>query len=274
MDHDHRTRDTSTGPAVPSDDATRRRVPTGRSASVHLVWALALVIALVTPLFYLKSLRQENRADVGAVAAGIQKAFFTQDVTQHFFSSVSEVGEGKLLELAQLRTQETLTETLSRSWLGLDMHSTVRLDAPVIYRYGVRWDTGWEVTLTAAADSVGRICLVDAPALEPFDPPTIDTSGFRVATEERLLSPDTRESRDRLLRKFTPYAARLARTPEYQSIVRELARRTLTEYVEQWLVNARLVEEGRPVTVYARFADDAPDSLQSGPLEYRTIRFR
>ena len=66
----------------------------------------------------------------------------------------------------------------------------------------------------------------------------------------------------------------LANTPEYRAIVRELARRTLVDYVQQWLLRSQLVDASRSLSVYARFADDAPDSLQSATLEYRTISIR
>lgn len=277
MNDDTEAREGTQNPPAPPEASTTPSAPRQRnwpSVTVHLVWALAFVAALCTPIFFMKSFRAENRSDVDALARGVGRAFFRQDVTQRFFGSVSAVGEGRLLELAQLRTHETLTETLSRNWLGLDMQSTVRLDAPVIYRYGVRWDTGWQITLTAGADSLRRVCLVDAPPLEPFQPPTVDTSGFLVATEEQILGPDTGPARDALLRRFTPHVSRIATTPEYRAIVRELARKTLVDYVEQWLLNSRLVDPGTEVTVYARFADDTPDSLRDRALEYEKISFR
>lgn len=268
---------------VPFDapDPRRRESPTpgatGRrnwpSVTVHFVWATAVVVALCAPIFLLKSFRAENRRDVSQVVDGLGRVFH-QDVTHHFSSSLSEVGEGRLLELARLRTNESLSQTLTRGWLGLDAVSSVRLDAPVIYRYGVRWDTGWRVSLSAAPDSSAWVCLVDAPALEPFQPPTVDTSGFRVATQEPWLAPSTRASREELIRSFTPHVAEIANTREYRSVVRELARRTLVDYVEQWLLRARLVDPAMPITVYARFADDAPDSLHGGTMEYEAIRFR
>jgi hypothetical protein len=238
---------------------------------VHFVWASVVVVALLAPIWFFKEMRQENRADAAALASGVSQVF-RQDVTHHFVSSVSEVGEGRLLELAKLQTQETMTQTLTRSWLGFAAESTVRIEAPVIYRFGVRWDTGWEVTV--AGDSTSMVCLVDAPALEPFQPPAIDTSGLRLSSREEFLAPSTKSSQEAMLRRFTPHVRELANTPEYRAIVRELARRTLVDYVQQWLLRSQLVDASRSLSVYARFADDAPDSLQSATLEYRTISIR
>jgi hypothetical protein len=97
---------------------------------------------------------------------------------------------------------------------------------------------------------------------------------LRLSSREEFLAPSTKSSQEAMLRRFTPHVRELAATPEYRAIIRELARRTLVDYVQQWLLSARLTDASLPLSVYARFADDAPDSLQSATLEYRTISIR
>lgn len=263
MDRDPRVQ-ASPEAADPAPEAARPDRPRLR---VHVIWASVVVAALlvVAPVVLMQTWRQENRKDLSGLA-DLVSGVFTEDVTHHFFSSVSEAGQGHLLELATLRTNEALSETLTRSWLGIDVESTVRVDVPVVYRYGVPWDSGWTITLRGTEDS-GTRCLVEAPALEPFLPPSVDTSGLTIQSHEAMLGPRVADSRNRLIRQLTPWASRMARSPEYHSLVRELARRTLTEYVQQWLLTTELTGVDSTITVDARFADDRPDSLLTAPAE-------
>jgi hypothetical protein len=212
---------------------------------VQLRWPLTgIVLAVLALLGYRWTLRDAGELVEGAGAtvravgekiAEIGARFQSGTITRTFVSSIPQIdsaGVGKL-ELATVEVTEIVTESDERRilWDSVSLGETVtEIRVPVTYRYHLRLDDPWRV------DVSGQTCIVYAPRIRASQPPAIDTARMSKHSESGWLRFNAADQLDELERSLTPTLAEQAADDRHVDLVREQARRTVAEFVRNWLL--------------------------------------
>jgi hypothetical protein len=151
----------------------------------------------------------------------------------------------------------TKTETLSKSdkskWLGTTS-SVMRVDAT--YRYEVELRSDWNFEF----DEVRKVAFVVAPRLKPQLPVAIDTKTLQEETSSGWARFDKWDHLAELRRELSPFLEKKANSPDYIDLVRGEARRTVEEFVADWIIKEHgWSRKDRPVVkVYFEDEKDIP----------------
>lgn len=205
------------------------------------------------------------------LARGLQeiaRAFTTGTVTTSFVSYATTVSGSTFLQFATLDQMEVFerTDRASTLWGQIELPEiVVEARAPVTYTYYVDLDEEWSLVLED--DRVE----VTAPAIR-YNKPAIDASAieYRVRADSVLRDEDA--ALEALRQGLQPMAAQRAR--HNVPLVRELGRRKVAEFVENWLLHS-FGEPARQLRVDVRFADEPrPGVLRPAPIEGRAPTVR
>jgi hypothetical protein len=172
---------------------------------------------------------------------------------------------GGLLEAATVRMLEDFYRSDSRTWWGVYLGSTVsHIQASATYRYAVPLDDpAWQIVTRE------QTCVVVAPVLRPSLPVAIDTATLRERTESGWARFDKRGQLDDLRRSMSAELEGRARDPARMALAREAARRTVAEYVEDWLLSRGEWQEGVFSSVKVYFLDEIDEGMTE---QMRTVR--
>lgn len=190
--------------------------------------------------------------------AGIAAKFRQQHITETFTSALPTLARtpGGNLELATATSTETLTRTDERTvaWDMVYLGKTVsEISVPVTYRYHLNLRDTWKL------DVAGNTCVVHAPAIRPSLPPAIHTDQMQKRSEAGWARFDAREQMAELERSLTPRLTRHAGDPRRLAIVREECRKTVAEFVRDWLLKEDHWRRDRFSTIKIVFADEPGD---------------
>jgi hypothetical protein len=197
-------------------------------------------------------------------AAGIQarqvaQAFRTGTVRQEFFSHAAALSGTGRLQVATLKQREIFLreETGSIAWGLVPVPKiVVQAQAPVEYTYYVDFKQPWDFRQHE------KEITVIPPPLTP-NTPALDVSALTFYTLEGSIWRDEGAVRERLRETFTGSLARRARNNV--SLVREVGRREIAEFVGKWL--AEKFGDGRDYQVKVIFRDELPPE----PAEKRAL---
>jgi hypothetical protein len=152
----------------------------------------------------------------------------------------------------------TKTEQLSKSdesgwWLGTTS-SVMRVDAT--YRYEVELRSDWNFEL----DEVRKMAFVVAPKLKPQLPVAIDTKTIQEETSSGWARFDKWDQLAGLRKELSPFLEKKANSRDYIDLVRGEARRTVEEFVCDWIIKEHgWSSKDRPVVkVYFEDEKDIP----------------
>jgi hypothetical protein len=174
----------------------------------------------------------------GALAKSLGDAargLLSGNVTETFLAQIPTVAPsgGGHLEVAVAESVESLTRSDERFafWDLVPLGTTtVEVRVPVTYRYHLRLDDEWEVSV---ADG---FCRVRAPALRVSQPPAIHTERVERRVAESWLRFDAAEQLAALERQLTPRLSQIAGDPRHMALVREPARQAVARFVRAWLL--------------------------------------
>lgn len=226
-----------------------------------LVLLLAVVIASLATLRVCRTVAEGGRD----AAAGIARGLSSATLTTSFVSDLPRLvpGSGTSLELAAVEVVETVTRREDRRTLFdlLPLGTTVaEIRVPVTYRYHVRLDGPWRLTIS------DRTCRVEAPPLEPTLPPAIHTDRMEKRAEHSWLPLDPTPELEVLERSLTPTLAARAGRAESLALVREHSRAQLEAFVRGWLLGEGAWRPDALTSVEVRFADEAERDLAAPTL--------
>lgn len=165
---------------------------------------------------------------------------------------------GGFLEAATLRMTENFYRADSRTWWGIYLGETVsQIQASSVYRYGVPLtDDAWEIV---TRENIG---VVIAPALRPSLPVAIDTATLRERTESGWLRFDKELNLAELRRSMSAELETRAGEPERIALAKDAARRTIGEFIEEWLLARGEWQAGMFSSVKVYFADEVGDDVR------------
>lgn len=198
---------------------------------------------------------------------GLAEKFRQQHITETFTSALPTFVRtpGGNLELATATATETLSRTDERTiaWDLVYLGKTVsEISVPVTYRYHLVLRDAWKL------DVVGNTCVVRAPAIRPSLPPAIHTDQMQKRSEAGWARFDAPEQMAALERSLTPRLTRHAGDPRRLALVREQCRKTVAEFVRDWLLREDHWRHDRFTAIQVVFADEPEDKFPP-PLTLR-----
>ena len=224
-----------------------------------LRWAVMLLIALMLTTgalvwFFLDTIKS------GALWLRDLTGHLThQQITETFRQSVTEIisTNGDTLEVAMMQTDETLTKVDMKTAFNdlLNLGTTVsEIRAPVVYRYHVRLSDPWQVSVDHG------VCTVRAPALRPSLPPAIRTEGMEKKSEAGWLRFNAAENLAALEKGLTPTLEKRAGDAAHLHLIRESARKSVAEFVKNWLLKSS-AQRAEPIrTISVIFPDEGKNT--------------
>jgi hypothetical protein len=159
---------------------------------------------------------------------------------------------GGLLEVSSMRMTEQFDKRFVYEVLGLEVGETVaHVRVPATYRYHIQLAPLWKIERT---DEVFRVV---TPPVKPSLPVAVDLAHLEQDEGGSwLLVPfNADEDREALMREITGKLAQKAASPAYLALQREDARKTVTEFVEKWLVTQEPWKSAKQPRIEVVFSD-------------------
>jgi xanthosine utilization system XapX-like protein len=188
--------------------------------------------------------------EVGDQAASVARAFHEGTVRQEFLSRATTLAGTKRLQVATLHQAESFqrSEKDNVAWGMIPLPKVVVLaQAPVEYTYYLDLEGPWEFR------QEDKTIVVLAPAITP-NTPALDVSALTFYTLEGSIWRDENAARERLRDGLT--AALRKRAKENEKLVREVGRKKVAEFVEQWL--GEKFGDAKDYKVKVLFPDEVP----------------
>ncbi|MEE8522930.1 MAG: hypothetical protein V3T72_03280, partial [Thermoanaerobaculia bacterium] len=121
---------------------------------------------------------------------------------------------------------------------------------PVTYRYHLRLSDPWRLEVSE------HTCIVYAPEIRPTLPPAIHTEGMQRHLDESWLRFDGAEQMEALEKSITPRLRQMAGDPRHVALVREQSRKTVAEFVRNWLLQEQHWRDDRFRVIKVIFPDE------------------
>ncbi len=183
-------------------------------------------------------------------------AFRRGQVTTSFISYATSIHPSHHLQFAKIHQMEIFTrrDEASTAFGYIRLPDVVvEARAPVEYTYYLDLNAAWTLTLT------NEIIYVVAPRIR-YNKPAVDASEITYEIRQSSALRDTAEAQQNLKESITFMANRKAR--ENIALVRETARKQVTDFVEKWLLHS-FPDDGRRYPIKVFFADEKlPESIQ------------
>ena len=205
-----------------------------------LKWLAILSIVIIAGMLLLavrKSFSGEVVASEDVVAEGI-----SADVD---FPVVLGV-KGGMLEVAQITGRRSFPKSTDPVILGQAVtfcRERASWTAPYRITYRLRLGNRWTLRYRNGT------LFAKVPELEPALPVAFDTIGLQKGAKESCWFAPDMGTRERALRSISPELAKIAKGKKTKDFAREVARRTVVEFLRTWTMKQ---------TDYAAVASDAP----------------
>ncbi len=193
--------------------------------------ALTMVaLAVMGAIVFTKALRTG-----GDLLNHAARNFVTGNITTTFLEDIPVITSthGNVLELANSRSTETFRreDSLNSLWdLFYVGTTTAEIRVPATFRYHIVLSDPWRLA------AKGNVCFVYAPQFRPTLPPAIDTGRMEKRAESGWARFDKNERLDELERDMTGLLVQRAQSPPHLNLVREQCRKSVGEFVKNWLI--------------------------------------
>ena len=246
-----------------SEEAPQPEKPNISAALTAWRWPIVVVfVALFALIAFVYILRTPERLIESAVkgAANFQKATITQTFTASLPEFESE--RGGLLELAKVTATESFKSQdelkYDFRWFELSAGTTTtEIRVPVTYRYHLRMRDVWRL------DVENGVCIVHAPEVRPSQPPAVHIDKMEKSSDEGWARFNVDEQMVKLEKTIMPTIRKYAGDEKHMAAVRENCRKTVEEFVQDWLVREHQWGEGKlnVVKVYFPGESDEPQVI-------------
>jgi hypothetical protein len=168
--------------------------------------------------------------------------------------------QGGLLEVSTITSQERFETTKNHTILGVPFGTTISMiQVPAVFRYHIPLAREWTFRVE------GGTLVVMAPPVRPSLPVAVDLAKLQ-AFSSGVWAPLTAQSQQAALQKsMTTALEKRAGSSEMLQLQREVARKTVTEFVQKWVVEQSKWKEGKSPVVLV-FFEDEPLGSQIAPL--------
>lgn len=159
--------------------------------------------------------------------------------------------KGGLLEVSTVAAEERFDSTTTHTILGTPIAKTIaQIRVPATYRYHIPLAAEWKFRVA------GDTLIAVAPSVKPSLPVAIDTGkleGFSSGLWSPITGSDAVES---LQRTITKTLGAKASSQSLLLLQRESARKTVTEFVQKWVLDQPRWKVGKTPTVLVFFEDE------------------
>ena len=170
---------------------------------------------------------------------------------------------GGLLQVSSIKSPETFHATKDHTILGLQFGKTTsHIRVPATFNYHIELAQEWKVTVRNGT------FIVVAPRVKPTLPVAIDTARLEQFSSGNWALFTGPAELDALQRSITQTLAVKARSPTYLQMQREDARKTVTEFVAQWLATQERWKDAPKNDIRVFFADEPIEALRGLPPPY------
>lgn len=256
--------------AAPNSSGTETTLSRFRWPIAAIIIVLLLVAGFVVAVRSCAKVPSETIKTLGNVAAQIVGKFDQQNITRTFEESLPTLSSepGGRLELAAMTMTESLSESnnLTTAWGKLNLGSTVtEIKVPATFRYYLRLHDQWKL------DATTNICIVHAPRIHPTLPPAIDTSRMEKKSSTGWGRFNANEQMDQLEKDITPTLSQYAGDERHLGLVREECRKTVAQFVRDWLLKEQQWRDDGFTTIKVVFPDETATNFITMPptLEYK-----
>ena len=223
---------------------------------------MVIVLALIGAAVLLKVVRGTRDS-----ASALARNFVSGHITTTFLEDIPIITSthGNVLELATSRSVETFRreDSLTTFWNSLYVGTTTaEIRVPVTFRYHLRLSDPWHLAVK------GSVCFVSAPQFRPSLPPAIDTTFIEKRAESGWARFNKNQQLDQLEKELTGMLNRRAKDAVHQDLVREQCRRSVAEFVKNWLVQ-RAQWSNKFDAIVVAFPDEQPFSSDETLLNYQ-----
>jgi hypothetical protein len=240
----------------------------GRS-TVLLAVAVVIVVGLIsfTAIRFFDDVKSGWDSLIGAgerlanraidKAPEIAAKFKKGTITTTFLASLPRVDStgGDVLELATVTSPQFFKRDDERSFVGIYRGKTVaEIQANATFRYYLKLSDKWDLTVES------NRCIVLAPPFRPTLPPAFDTATLQKRAENGWARFDKSEQLDSLERDITKILSERAAEPLQMEAVRESCRKSVAEFVRNWLLKEDLWRKDRFASILVIFPDEYPQA--------------
>ena len=253
-----------TSPESPPPTARGNRRGPGCFSTLCLTLLAALLILGIIGWKFLDVSLAGLRNGFGLLG-GLPEKFQAHRVTETFRESLTRITptNGDVLELAVVESDETITKfdmkTLFNDtvYLGTTI-SEIRV--PAVYRYHLKLSDEWKLTTS------GNVLTVIAPVIRPSLPPAIRTERMEKKSESGWLRFNADENLAELEKNVTPTLERRAGSPGKIKQASEACRKSVAEFVKNWLLKEGQWKQNSIAAIVVIFADEpAAKNVSAGP---------
>lgn len=166
--------------------------------------------------------------------------------------------KGGLLEVSTVVATEMFEQATAYSALGVNLGKSIaKIRVPATYRYHVELAPEWRFIRR------DKTFVVIAPAAKPSLPVAIDTAKLEGESVGKwsILSGGSQVAE--LQKSITASLGQRASSPKYLNLQREHARKTVTEFVEKWVLSQEKWKSESGYIIRVFFADEPVESIQS-----------
>jgi len=198
---------------------------------------------------------RETVNEVGEAAISIAENFQQAKITQTFteyLPEVSDTGEG-ILGVAKMKNTKSFkrTDKLTILWDRVSLGTTItEIKVPATFRYHIELADPWKLVVHE------QHCKVFAPALKATLPVAIHTNEIEKRADQGWARFNAKEQMDGLEKSITPTLNQHAQSKKHMDGIREQARKSVAEFVRQWLMEEDHWREDRFSTIHIIFADE------------------
>ena len=227
-------------------------------SSGHAAWRWPLVVVFIAlfgliAFVYILRIPGQLVESAGKGVVGVAEALdgaaaklLKGTITETFTASLPklETERGGLLELSKVTATETFRSkdelTYDFRWFEVDVGTTItEIRVPVTYRYHLRMRDAWQLSVT------NNVCIVHAPEIRPSQPPAIHTDRMEKSSDEGWARFNAEEQMTKLEKTITPTLRKYAGDEQHLDVIRENCRKTVSEFIEDWLLREGQWGEGR-----------------------------
>ena len=169
--------------------------------------------------------------------------------------------KGGLLEVSKVTGTEQFQSSQDHTIFGIPIGNTVSwIRVPAVYRFHIELEPRWKVQL------IDKTFVVVAPPVKPSLPVAIDTAKLEKQTAG-IWSPFTGTALlDQLERSISANLEKKAISTAMILLQRDVARKTVREFVEKWLVTQEKWKASASYPILVYFADEPIQELRKTPL--------
>ena len=155
---------------------------------------------------------------------------------------------GGNLEVATLTVTESFSKVAPSNNIGPINTGTTysEVKCKIVYRYFIKLDKIWKIYYSNNEYNVV------AENINPSLPVAIDTSSMLMYTSSGWLRWNKHDNLQQLISSITPMIDERAKSEQYKQLVRESARKTVSDFVKRWLIK----EKHSMANVIVKFKDE------------------